>query len=55
MKNVIKVAGMILAGIGAIVAGGVTIKENWPVKAKAEEVESPVEGDEYYDEEDTAE
>ena len=55
MKNTLKIAGMILAGIGAIVAGGVTIKNNLPKKAKAEEVDTVPEDGEYYDEEETAE
>lgn len=51
MKNTLKIAGMILAGIGTIVTGLVTIKDNLPKKAKAEEVDATNEDSEYYEEE----
>ena len=51
MKNILKVAGTILAGVGAIICGGKVIVDNLPKKATAEVVDAVTEDSEYYTEE----
>ncbi len=50
MKNVLKITGTILAGLGAIICGGKVIADNLPKKAVAETVDAVTEDSEYYEE-----